>query len=158
MTTSLLHARAGLHVMGHSARRALAPNFSTTTVDINNSFPLANYAFFCGHPQKDVTLSFPDVFWQGNRLGQHEADVIQRYGGPAGTLITYYIFVDVAREPRLQDRPPQEGYDLRQKPEDLCFVLRGGDGSGRGYKSNTVVIPKDAVAAALAKAPAESEK
>jgi hypothetical protein len=35
MTTSLLHARAGLHVMGHSARRALAPNFSTTTVDVN---------------------------------------------------------------------------------------------------------------------------
>jgi hypothetical protein len=37
MTTSLLHARAGLHVMGHSARRALAPNFSTNTVDVNPS-------------------------------------------------------------------------------------------------------------------------
>jgi transposase len=38
MTTSLLHARAGLHVMGHSARRALAPNFSTNTMDVNGVF------------------------------------------------------------------------------------------------------------------------
>jgi hypothetical protein len=33
MTTSQLHARAVLPVIGHSARRALAPNFSITTQD-----------------------------------------------------------------------------------------------------------------------------
>lgn len=116
---------------------------------IDNSFPLANHTFFCDHPQKDVTLSFSYIFWQGNRLGQYENDVIQRYGGPPGRLITYYIFIDVAREPRLQDRPPQEGFDLRQKPENLCFVLASGNEWGRGYRSNTVVIPKEAIATAL---------
>jgi hypothetical protein len=65
----------------------------------------------------------------------------------------YYIFINVAGEARPQDIPPQEAFDLRQRPADVCFYARGGNESGRGYRSNTVVIPKDAIAAALQKSP-----
>jgi len=120
---------------------------------IENSYNLANRAYFCDHPVKDVTLSFPYIFWRGTRLGQQEGDPIERQVQAARASITYYIFIDVAREPRPGDRPPQEGFDLRQKAEDVCFAVGGGNESGRGYSSNTVVIPKDVIATALRKAP-----
>jgi hypothetical protein len=116
-----------------------------------NSYNLGSGAYFCDHPIKGITLSFPDIFWRGRRLGQQEGDPIERQIQAVGAPITYYLFIDVAREPRPKDRPPQDGFDLRQKAADVCFEVRGGNESGRGYRSNTVVIPKGVIATALRK-------
>lgn len=120
---------------------------------IENSYNLGNSAFFCDRPNQYVVLSFPDIYWRGNRLGEHETDLVQNYGGAIGAPVTYYIFINVARAARPQDKPPQEAFDLRKKPEDVCFYVRGGNGSGRGYRSNTVIISKGLIATALQKAP-----
>jgi hypothetical protein len=118
-----------------------------------HSYNLGNTAVLCDRPNDRLTLSFSYIFWRGIRLGLRETDPNQRNGGAEGAPVTYYIFIDVADKERPQDVPPRRGFDLRQKPEDVCFYLRGGNESGRGYKSNVVVVSKDAITAALAKAP-----
>lgn len=56
----------------------------------------------------------------------------------------------MARERRAQANPPEEAYDLRRAPEDVCFRIRGGNTHvGRGYRSNVVRVPKEAIAVAL---------
>jgi hypothetical protein len=119
---------------------------------IDSSYNLANKTFFCGREKTSPFMSFADVFWRGNRLGLHEGDPIERQDQASGAPIMYYIFIDVARAKIIPSNPPQEGFDLRQKPEDVCFYIGGGNEFGRGYRSNTVVIPKELIVAALQKA------
>ena len=117
-------------------------NFART-----NSYTVLGEAFFCARPDDYVRLSFVDVYSRGARVdglerGETEADAAQ--GGA-----TYYIFLNVAGLARPSDIPPQKAFDLRQHAEDVCFYVRGGNVTGSGYKSNTVVVPKEAIAAAL---------
>jgi len=116
------------------------------------SYNLGNTGFLCSRPDNRAGVSFPYIFWQGIRLGQHEPDPISRYGVAAGAPIVYYMFVGVAF-PKFVPPKPEYEYDLRQKPEDVCFYVRGGSGSGGGYRSNTVIVPKAAIEAALRNLP-----
>jgi len=129
-----------------------ATNLSKFAAD--HSYNLGSDAYFCNHPKKGIGLVFPDIYWNGLRLGPLEADPIQRNTNETGAPIEYYFFINVARKKVVPSIPPQEGFDLWQKPEDICFYLAGGNGSGFGYKSNVAVIPKDMIAAALKNAPA----
>jgi hypothetical protein len=116
-------------------------------------YNLGNTSFFCNRPKDNVFLSSSYVYWRGVRLGNHDGDPIQQSGESTRQPITYYIFLGVARQAVTPANPQQVSYDLRQKPEDICFYLRGGDGTPFGFKSNTVTIPKEAIAAALQKVP-----
>ena len=139
-----------------SHRLLLKVEFTSTTnlskFVIENSYNLGNETFFCDRQKASPFMSYPFVFWYNIRLGEHEADPIAQQSEAARGPITYYIFIDVARKKVVPSNPPQGGFDLRQKPEDVCFYVRGGNESGRGYRSNTVMIPRDAIVAALQKA------
>lgn len=141
---------------GEKPHRPLLKIEFTSTTNLSkfvivNSYNLGNTAFLCDRRKDSAGLSFPDIYWHGIRLGEHEFDPIERHSDAAGAPITYYIFIDVAREKVVPSKPPREGFDLRQNPENVCFYLAGGNESGRGYRSNMVTIPKDVIAAALAK-------
>jgi hypothetical protein len=148
----------GQSVTGHEKphRPLLKIEFTSATnlsrFVIEHSFNLGNTAFLCDRPSDVLTLSFSYVFWRGMRLGLQEADPIRRQNELLRVPVTYYIFIDVADKERPLDKPPQKAFDLRQNPENVCFYVRGGNELGRGYKSNIVVVPKDAIAAALTKA------
>jgi hypothetical protein len=118
---------------------------------IENSYNLANKTFFCDQPRTSPFMSFPDVFWHGVRLSRLEGNPITQNSKAPSVLNTYYIYVDVAREKVAPSNPPQNGFDLRQKPGDVCFHIGGGNESGLGYRSNIVIIPRDMIAAALQK-------
>ena len=115
----------------------------------DHSFNLGSHAFFCGRPKDEVILSGLSVYWNGVWLNGLERDPIKASGGGNGELITYYFFSSVAREENMPSNPPLLSFDLKQQPEDICFSLKGGNGAGLGFKSNTVVVPKDAIATAL---------
>jgi hypothetical protein len=117
---------------------------------IENAWNVGSWAFFCGRREAFSDLSYPYVFRRGARLDRLEPDPIGTVSGPR---TTYYFFQDVAREKQVPADPPIEAYDLRRAPEDVCFYLAGGDGAGRGYRSNVVRVPKEAIAAALGKRP-----
>src|SRR5215469_3215786 len=143
--------RAGEPLHGGEKRHQLALKVEfTSALDIakyvtDNEYPLGNDAFFCDHVDYDAMISFVRVYSGGYLLGEFERDPFLRY---PSALKTYYIFVEVGQEASPLSRPPREAFDLRQKPRDVCFVLRGGNGPF-GYKSNTVTIPAAAIAAAL---------
>jgi len=143
---------------GEKWHRPLLKIEFTSTTDlskfvVDNSYNLGTETFLCDHQPRSPFVGYPFVYWHGVRLGEHETDPIEQHGEPGKASITYYVFVDVAREARPQDIPPQDGFDLRQKPTDVCLYVRGGNESGRGYRSNTMVVPKDAIATVLQKVP-----
>lgn len=155
-----------LALMGHSVTGGPKPSrlllkvaftsaLNLSKYVIENSYNLGNTAYFCDSTKDPRTahLSFPTVHWRGQRLGQHEPDPIERNVKSAGMPITYYIFIDAAQEKVEPSNPPVEAYDLRQQSRDICFYVAGGNNSGFGYRSNTVVIPKDVIAAALRNLP-----
>jgi hypothetical protein len=119
---------------------------------IDNSYSLGSIAHAYDR-SADAYAGFasPVIYWQGQRLGQHEPDPIERRRGPASEPIRYYFFTNVARVGPPQ--PGQDDFNLLRSPQDICFTLRGGSNSGFGYQSNTVVIPKAVIAAALRKLP-----
>ena len=94
-------------------------------------------------------LGLSGVFWRGEDV----TVPFEIAGRIAATPkpINYYAFLDVVRRPRLPSSPPRQPYDLQQNPRDICFVVSGGNMAGLGYQSNIVVIPKEAIEAALRK-------
>ena len=157
MVNSRVLAQSGQSVSGgEKPHRPLLKIEFTSATNLSqfvteHSYNLGNTAFLCKRPEDRVTLSFSYIFWRGIRLGLREADPIRQRGEVVEAPITYYIFIDVADKERPQDIPPQKGFDLREKPEDVCFYLRGGNNWGRGYKSNVLIVPKSAIAASLNK-------
>jgi hypothetical protein len=113
---------------------------------IDRSYTLGAYGHLCSRPKTVAASTY--IYWQGKRLGNHEPDPITPSGTIVGTPITYYIFVGVTG-PKFTPPAPELEYDLRQHPEDVCFNLRGGKNSGFGYRSNTVVVSKAGIEAAL---------
>jgi len=59
----------------------------------------------------------------------------------------YYIYIRVVALPLAGQSVFM--YDLQRAPDDICIQLGGGRMFGDSFSSNTIVIPKEAVAAAL---------
>lgn len=149
-----------LRLMGDSLTGGEKASRPTLKVEFTSATNLARFAaenawnvgatvFPCGRRETRSYLSYPYVFWRGARLDRLEPDPIGTASG-AGPPIAYYFFVDPALERRTRSEPPVEAYDLRRAPEDVCFHLRGGNTTAlRGYRSNVVTVPKEAIAAAL---------
>jgi hypothetical protein len=112
-----------------------------------NNYPVGNDSFFCDRPRDPTRISFPSVYFQGIHIWWPDDRRSEEQLAPGP--VTYYVFLDVAKPERPKDIPPQKAYDLRQRPENVCFYLSGGNISGRGYRSNLVMVPKEAIAAAL---------
>lgn len=122
---------------------------------IDNAYTLGVNAYLCDRPgngnwpgQDFTGLSFSALYWQGHRLSWIEPDPISRRRGADARPITYYFFANVANKETQWLNEPAEGFDPFRDPRDVCFNVGGGNSSGFGYRSNTVVIPKNVVAAA----------
>lgn len=141
---------------GRAPRRLLLKAQFMSTVDLemfalDNSYGLVNRAFFCNRPKAYAGISFPYVYWNGTQIPDRNGIYKDKLG--AETSITYYIYVSVARDVRGRTKPPEVPFNLQQAPEAICFELGGRNMLGFGYRSNTVVIPKEAIALALQSAP-----
>jgi hypothetical protein len=141
---------AGDH-SGEKPNRLLLKAQFTSGVNLSefiqeNSYSLGNEAFLCNRPDHRVILSFPGVYMGNARPGG--ANPLSRATEGKGIPITYYLFLNPAGDKIVPSFPQVEAFDLRRNPEDICFYLRGGSGWG-GYRSNNVVIPAEAIAAAL---------
>lgn len=151
----LLHIGESLTGGEKAPRPTLRIEFTSATnlarFAAENSWNVGSSAFFCGRQETYSDLSYPYVFWRGTKLHWLEPDQIgTALGSGPGSRVAYYFFLDVARERQVPANPPVEAYDLRRAPEDVCFHIRGGNTHvGRGYRSNVVRVPKEAIAVAL---------
>lgn len=127
-----------------------------TSVDLarfsrSHSYNLGRRAFFCARPDEERGMGNPDVFWQGQNVGNLAQESLRESGEEEGAPIVYYVFIEAVRG-ETQSIPPRPPYDLRREPRDMCFQLSGGNQLG-GYRSNTVVVPQSAISEALQNLP-----
>ncbi|MCC6716460.1 MAG: hypothetical protein IT555_01115 [Acetobacteraceae bacterium] len=123
-----------------------AVNLVQFTMD--NSYPTFGVrTSFCGRPSPWWGLGWPWVYWRGVELSWLRQNPIEQVA--AGSRIAYDVFLNVSGQVRPADSPTEEGYDLRHRPQDICLSVGARDMLGFGFESNTVVIPKEAIAAAL---------
>jgi len=146
-------------LLGVQQRRGplIKVEFSTNTnlfkFSRDNSYPIGTLAFFCDQSEGLARLQHSAVYSQGERVDI--ADDQQAKWAAVQEQLNHYIFFDVEAEAQPKAKPPRRAYDLRQDPEDVCFHLRGGAAPAPfGFRSNTVVVPKAAIAAALRGEPA----
>jgi hypothetical protein len=57
----------------------------------------------------------------------------------------FFFFIDVSRKPRLDLIPPEPGFDLSVKAQDVCFYVTAHSGL-KDYTSKVGRIPKQAIA------------
>ena len=69
---------------------------------------------------------------------------------PGSPIGPYHFYMSLSWGEDCQLNECIHAYDLVKKPEDVCFVLHGGHFMGPAFRSNTVVVPKAAIEAALA--------
>jgi len=160
-----------LAAMGQSVKGGPKPSRLLLKIEFTSTVNLAKYAFsnsytlgingyFCDRPGKGgysaadfIGLSVPSVYWRGMEYLEYDPDKIDQFRGGPGRPITYYIYIRVMNNETRWLNEPDEGFNLMQNPRDICFVVRGGNNTGFGYKSNIVVISKDAIITALRNRP-----
>lgn len=124
----------------------------TTKVDLlqrSSSYVLGARAYFCDRPTDNAILSGVRIYFPGQPVS---GDVRLPNPGLSGAF-TYATYVGVARQAVTPSIPPEVSYDLRIRPEDICFYVAGGNATPFGFKSNIVRVPKDAIFAALSVPP-----
>ncbi|MEK9969247.1 MAG: hypothetical protein VW600_08930, partial [Ferrovibrio sp.] len=105
-----------------------------------------NYAafYFCDQIEDERKVGFSGIVWQGYAVSPTDAaaDALAKASRP----ITYYAYANV------QGRGAANWqYDMRVDSKDVC--MRTQITKWSGYRSNIVVIPKAAIAAALRNLP-----
>jgi hypothetical protein len=142
------------------SRAMLKIEFTTNTnllmFSNENKYWLGISSWFCDHPHDSDWLfpAIPTFYWRG--LEASPDIVEQNVPGSTATKgpFTYYILADVTSFGNAPSGvSPRRLYDLRQTAEDICFNVDVGQIIWIPYRSNTIVVPKEAIAAALRAAP-----
>ena len=144
----------GLRSQGDNSFRPLLKIEFTSTTNLSafvsrNSYNLGVSAYICDRPEANNWISFPTVFWRGFRLGVGGPDPLTQPAKAPGDRITYSMYIDVRRKAVTPSSPQIRGFDLRETPKDVCFYVSGGNALGLGYRSNTVVVAKESITAAI---------
>jgi len=99
-----------------------------------NGYSLGVEAGFCDGDDTAEPLTVSGILWQGRPLVPGGPDPIRREGEAGDGLLAYSFFLDAA--------------GAASRPADLCFTIAGGN-AARGYRSNTVTIAREEIAATL---------
>ena len=125
----------------------------TSTVDlstVDEAVTLGNKVFFCDRPKAHLRLALRSVFWQMSEVSwMPTGTTIRPAGAEPTTPITYHVFIRAALDEHGPGNPRLESFDLWRHPEDVCFRVEGGAYRALGYRSNTVVVSKEEIAAVL---------
>jgi len=101
------------------------------------------HTYFCNRPADFVVISGPRVYSDSDAKGL--SDKVR----PSDEPEEYYFFANVTRSESPLSKPPQRGFDLRTKPEDICFYLTVSGTTGLTYKSDVARVPVTEVEAAF---------
>ena len=118
----------------------------TSTLDLRaaaRDAAVSLHSYFCGRPKDFVVISGPAVYSNGEPIRPRNV----HYGSGEGDL--YYFFANVARKESPLSKPPQRSFDLRTKPEDICFYVAESGPLGVTYKSDVARVLATDIAAAF---------
>jgi len=113
---------------------------------MQDGFSIGSYATFCGESESPLStpLSLVRIYQAGERLGSWSP----RTG--ADTQEAYYVFLNVVWNATLPSKPPEQSFDLNTRAKDICLYVSGGKAPFEIFKSNTVLLSKQAIVDALA--------
>jgi hypothetical protein len=121
-------------------------------------FNIGGIGCLCNSPKDaDEELMGPYLFWNDFVVDPYVWDSPQYrrvlVQGEAHQLIIYHVYFALIQSgrPSLYGEKPIFPYDLQHNPSDICFFIRGGNMLGTTFRSNTVVVPKADIVAALQK-------
>jgi hypothetical protein len=95
------------------------------------------HSYFCDRGDNHGRLSGPAVY-----VEMAYANAEQSANGSDGR---YVFFLDVTRKPNPTSIPPEQGFDLSVKSEDVCFYVTAHGALITTYRSSVARIPKAAV-------------
>jgi hypothetical protein len=125
-----------------------------------HEYSIWNRVDFC-KPDTDVYNSGVNwnlhVYW--NKLNLDDLDAYAKNPELAklynsSTTRTFYVYIAVSHYEspnisHISGEPPALLYNLEEQPENVCLRVEGGTMLGQSFRSNTVFIPKEAIANAL---------
>jgi hypothetical protein len=128
----------------------LKVSFSTTTdlTQIDDAVTLGDEAFFCDKPDIHARLASPNIFWNGIKIPTWP-DTPKIRPNTSHDPITYYTFLRVTLDEPDTGKPLFSSFDLARDPQNICLRLVGGAYRAFGWRSNTIVIPKDTISSVL---------
>jgi hypothetical protein len=126
------------------ARISSSKDFSR--VPFSNTLGIKSY--ICQRENARIFLTLPYIFMAGRDIRLGPVPNVTGNNG-VSTPFVYSIYFRVARKGNGTAVPPEDSFDLQQQPTDLCFTLVGGDYRALGYRSDTLRVPKEMIAAAL---------
>jgi hypothetical protein len=108
------------------------------------------HSYFCDRGDNHPTLGAPGVYLES---------VNTRPEGPSnGHNSLYYFFLDVSHEAKPGSIPPDPGFDLRVRPDDICFYMTIHGALLTTYHSSVARIPRDAIEQAFTTIGAQPER
>jgi hypothetical protein len=113
-------------------------------------YNLGVYAKPCDAPERFPQLANPFVYWRGSMLYDLRGNIITPE--TPDDKYVYYFFIHGIRDERFRDNTVSPTYDIRQARDDICFYLAGLR-VPFGKRSNTAVINRAAIDAALREMP-----
>lgn len=90
-------------------------------------------------PTGPIGMNTSDIYW-------NEIDVFRTFEKEISSdtaPFVYHFYIDVSR------KGDQEGYDLSNSAEDVCFWVKSAEMLRIGVRTNVVTIPKEAITEAL---------
>jgi hypothetical protein len=95
------------------------------------------HSYFCNRGDNHGRLSGPAVY-----VEIVDANAEQSANGSDGR---YVFFLGVTRKPNPTSFPPEQGFDLSVKSEDVCFYVTAHGALITTYRSSVARIPKAAI-------------
>ena len=133
---------------------SLEADINLTEFLIEKRYILDVKMFFCEHPDEQVILNASGLYVNGvsiieDYLAGIENNTNIRNGKYTYDFLVYkhqqtrYVIPEALRKNK--DQVTYLLFDLKNKPQDLCFYLLGGGliGGYNDFKSNTVVVSAD---------------
>jgi hypothetical protein len=108
------------------------------------------HSYFCAREKDWTILGVPVLFSQGQEVRKSAAQMDSSNANPGERADVYYVYLNVSRRESLSAIPPEHGFDLREKPEDVCFYITGWlVFPGTFYKSQVIRVSEEVIAAAF---------
>ena len=108
--------------------------------------PYKPNAFFCDEPKSWVILNWPSLYWKGFNISEYGARPPPGLTRHKPGKYTYYTYLWVSHSTKVSS---YKHFDLESNPMDICIKLIAREPAKlipqAVRKSNTVLIPKEAV-------------
>jgi hypothetical protein len=114
----------------------------------NRNAGISSHAYICSHEDQVAVLGGPTVYRNGKAVRTDDTTHSSDQHAAVEDAM-YYIFLNISGVSNRESIPKQIGFDLKARPEEICFQVTGSGASGLIYTSGIATVSKQAIVAAF---------